>query len=227
MIEYVFRPIDTWPREFTKERQRRSPFHSEKTVHSATTGERQKIKAEISFDRIVRDLASEVEKHGGERLIIQLALQPDSFRRDGLPYASSLPAHPGVIVSFDGTHGPVKMPCDAFEDWKTNLRAISVTLGHLRGVDRYGVSQHGEQYRGWTALPAGPQEMSGAEAAAFIASHVEFIPASWLTERKDAFETAYRIVAKKLHPDSGGNEEEFKKLQTAAEVLRRHHGVSE
>ena len=121
------------------------------------------------------------------------------------------------------------MPCDRFDNWKDNLRAIALSLEALRMVDRYGVTVKGEQYRGWTQLPAAPAsyEMSGADAAAFIAQHVEFIPSSWLTERKDAFDTAYRIAAKKLHPDAGGDAEMFKKLQTAAEVLRRHHGVTE
>jgi hypothetical protein len=134
-------------------------------------------------------------------------------------------------VAFDGEYGPVKMPCDAFTDWKDNLRAISVTLEHLRALDRYGVSQHGEQYRGWTALPPGPggtPAMSGSEAAEFIASHVEFIPGSWILEKKEAFDTAYKIAAKKLHPDvAGGNTELFKQLQAAADVLKRHHGVAE
>jgi len=57
---------------------------------------------------------------------------------------------------------------------------------------------------------------------------VEFIPASWILEKREAFNTAYKIVAQKLHPDKeGGDEEAFKKLQTAADVLKRHHGVSE
>jgi curved DNA-binding protein CbpA len=34
-----------------------------------------------------------------------------------------------------------------------------------------------------------------------------------------------KAAAKKLHPDAGGDEEAFKKLQAAAEVLRRHHGM--
>lgn len=207
MIEYIFRPIDKWPRELTKKRSRYSRF-------------------DTSFDRNVRQLAAEVEKAGGRRVVIQLALEFGQIRRDGLPYSDAKPKHPGVIVSFDGKHGPVKMPCDAFEDWRDNLRAITLTLEHLRGIDRYGVSTHGEQYRGWTALPPAPgtePEMTATEAAEFLASQT-FIGAQWILDTRDAFDQAYRNVAKKLHPDVGGDEELFKKLQKAAALIRAHHG---
>ncbi|HKZ23776.1 MAG TPA: hypothetical protein VJ224_05170 [Thermoplasmata archaeon] len=39
---------------------------------------------------------------------------------------------------------------------------------------------------------------------------------------KEAIERAYRLRAKRDHPDSGGNPEEFRKVQWAVEVLRRY-----
>lgn len=229
MIEYIFRPIDKWPRAFTKDRRKRAPFHTHET-RTWQSGGTYTVKAPLSFDRIVRELSNEVERHGAKRVIIQLALDAAKIRRDGLPYSEARPEHPGVIVSFETKNGPVKMPCDAFTDWKDNLRAIHVTLEHLRGIDRYGVSQHGEQYRGWQALPPGPggaPRMTLQDAAAFINQHVPFVSAEWIADRKDAFDIAYRQAAKALHPDAGGDEETFKQLQTAAEVLRAHHGVTE
>jgi hypothetical protein len=230
MIEYVFKPIDKWPREFTKERKRRAPFHQVKTVTQQTFSGgatyTQKIRQDLPFDRIVRELSIEVERHGAKKVIIQLALPESQIRRDGLPYSTAKPDHPGVIVAFQTKHGPVKMPCDTFAHWQDNLRAISVTLEHLRGVDRYGVTQHGEQYRGWAALPASSQAMSGSEAADFISRHCEYVPASWIMEKAEAFKTAYKVAAAKLHPDNQdtGNAEEFKTLQAAADVLKAHFG---
>lgn len=210
MIEYVFRPIDKWPREFTKSRRRTSPFA-------------------LPFERVVRDLAIEVQRHGARRVVIELALEREAIRRDGLPYATATPAHPGVIISFETKHGPVKMPCDAFADWKDNLRAIGITLEHLRGVDRYGVSQHGEQYRGWTALPPAPSDarMTFEQAAEEIAKYAPFIGVDWIRSDAEAFKNALRIARTKTHPDKdGGDDEAFKRVEAAAEILGTHHGVA-
>jgi len=228
MIEYVFRPIEKWPRAFTKERKRNAPFHTRRHVPSSMGGSGYFVRADIPFERVVRDLANEIERHGGTRVIIQLALPPAQIRRDGLPYSTARPEHPGVIVAFEGEYGPVKMPCDAFMDWKDNLRAISVTLEHLRGVDRYGVTSMGEQYRGWTALPPAPGEdrMTFDEAAEELYKYAPFVAISWIQTDVEAFKSAHRLARQKAHPDAGGSDEAFKRVGMAAEILGKHHGVT-
>jgi len=228
MIEYIFRPIDKWPREFTRERKRHAPFHTVKTVRNDSGGS-WKQRADLPFERVVRDLALEAERHGAKLVVVQLALKGSEIRRDGLPYATAKPAHPGVIVAFEGKYGPVKMPCDAFMEWKDNLRAISVTLEHLRGVDRYGVSTMGEQYRGWTALPPAPDAARGLtidEAAAILNEFAPFVTPEWIRGDREAFKTAQRAARIKAHPDTGGSNEAFKRVEEAAEVLARLHGDS-
>jgi hypothetical protein len=208
MIEYIFRPIDKWPREFTKVRRRNSPF-------------------DTTFEKTIRQLTAEAERMGARNVIIQLALEFGQIRRDGLPYADALPTHPGVIVAFEGKHGPVKMPCDAFAHWNDNLRAIVLTLEHLRGIDRYGVSTMGEQYRGWTALPPGPDAAKGLtvdEAALVLNEFAPFVTPDWIRGDREAFKTAQRAARIKAHPDNGGSNEAFKRVEQAAEVLARLHG---
>lgn len=208
MIEYIFRPIVRWPREFTKARRKHSPF-------------------DTSFDKSVRQLAAEVEKQGARRVIIELALDFGQIRRDGLPYSDAVPQHPGVIVAFETRRGPVSMPCDAFQHWNDNLRAIVLTLEHLRGIDRYGVSTNGEQYRGWTALPCGPdarQEMTVDEAAAVLNEHAPFVAALWITSDVEGFRAALRVARVKTHPDKGGSTDAFQRVEAAADVLKRIHG---
>jgi hypothetical protein len=83
MIEYVFRPIDKWPRAFTKDRRKQAPFGTFVQREGITY----KSKAPLSFDRIVRDLANEVQRHGANRVIIQIDRPLLEIRRDGLPYS--------------------------------------------------------------------------------------------------------------------------------------------
>jgi hypothetical protein len=72
----------------------------------------------------------------------------------------------------------------------------------LRAVDRYGVSRHGEQYRGWTAIEAGPSTAARAEAEALLARY-----------------GGEREALKATHPDRGGSEEAFRKVQDARRIL--------
>jgi hypothetical protein len=126
---------------------------------------------------------------------------------------------PGVILSFQSAKGVLSFPCDRYTDWESNLRAIALSLEALRAVDRYGVTQHAEQYKGWQALPpaSGP-EMSAETAAQFL-SHVSGIFVSHVSTDPDALERAYKAAARSLHPDQGGSHDEFVRLQQAKRAL--------
>ena len=200
---YRFCPIVTWPCALTRSRGR--------------------SKFSASYNDTLRLLDRELRHLGARNIVIQLALRPEEIRIDGLPRSGSRPSHPGVILSFDSKHGPLSYPCDRYADWESNLRAIALSLEHLRAVDRYGVTRRGEQYRGWTALPPVATAMTNDEAAAFLArmcgdgAHPDLFFRS-----EDAVKQAYRAAAFRLHPDRGGDVEEFKRLQDAKDALDRH-----
>lgn len=53
MIEYIFRPLDKWPREFTPDRKRHAPFHARKRVASSMPGGSDyTVRAELRAARI-------------------------------------------------------------------------------------------------------------------------------------------------------------------------------
>jgi len=205
-VEYQFVPLVSWPGKMTAQRQR-SRFR-------AGTGD--------TNDLLDRELAH----LGATNVVLQVALQPGDIRLDGRPRANSRPSHPGVVLSFDSKHGPLSYPCDAFTDWQDNLRAIALSLEHLRAVDRYGVTKRGEQYKGWTALPPPPKvdPMTVREAADVVAAMVGVDPSD-IVRSADAWAIHYRAAAKVAHPDSGGRPGDFQRLQAAAAILDRHHGV--
>lgn len=196
-----FRPIQQWPGDLTRSR-RRSPFEA---TLSATQ------------DLLTRELRA----LNAKTVVIQLAIGEMDLRNDGLPRASSRPAHPGVILSLESPYGPLSYPCDQFGDWQSNLRAIALALEALRKVDRYGVTKNGEQYKGWRQLGAGTTT-SKSDAARFIGEHSDAIPEAVRAMDlgdQDAITTCYRRAARKLHPDAGGDAEMFRKLQEAKAIL--------
>ncbi len=208
-MNITFRPIDRWPREFTKGR-RRSPFKGD--YHST-----------------MRLLERELIHARAKDASVQLALLPGDFRIDGRPYAGASPSHPGVIVSFTKGKTPLAFPCDTYLTWIENMRAIALALERLRAIDRYGVTKHEEQYRGWNALPpAGPlvtPNMTPLEAAQYMARGVSgTVPADLLAHAEIA-RKVFRDSALKLHPDAndGLARPEWNTLQMAKAVLDAHH----
>ena len=135
-----------------------------------------------------------------------------------------------MIVNLDTRHGPMRYPSGRFyaqwsgdmPGWQANVRAVALTLESLRAVDRYGVSQHGEQYRGWQALPAGDGPTSKETAALLLASY------SPLIEPADLLDGGRRRHRPRLPRRRQGHPPrswwrprgEFETVQAALEVVR-------
>lgn len=133
-MNITFRPIEggAWPGELTRSRAA-SPF-------KASDRDTEKL------------LVYEVGRLDGKMLVVQLAIQEMDLRVDGRPKLRAEYKHPGVIVSFESKHGPLRYFTDVFNHWNANLRAIALGMEALRKVDRYGISRRGEQYTGWLQL---------------------------------------------------------------------------
>jgi len=172
----------------------------------------------------------ELQALAAENVVLQMAIQDRDIRRDGWIRANARPGHPGVILTFESIHGPLSYPCDTFDDWQANVRAIALALEALRKVDRYGVTRRGEQYAGWKQLP--PPGASSATMTACIAAELladaeglDGDPED-LMDHPEAVRLTYRTAAKNTHPDRhGGDTRRFQLLQEAKAVLDAHHGA--
>jgi len=143
--DVTYRPMGPWLGERTN-RRRRSIFGS------ATIGSTNKL------------LVHELTMLGAARAVIELDIDESKLRQDGHLRAGVTGARtPGVILSFESRHGPLRYATDVFDHWHHNLRAIALGLEALRKVDRYGISRRGEQYRGWRALTTGADDEATAE----------------------------------------------------------------
>lgn len=209
MNDLQFRSLGRWPRERTKH-----PVRSRFSENYSRTLE--------LLDRELRHL-------GARDVVILADCSAADLRRDGTLRAGASLRSQGIILCFVGKHGPVRMPCDRYNDWRDNIRAIAVSLEALRAVDRHGVTSSGEQYRGWTALPSSI-EMPAAEfenkadAAAFLMRTAWGERDQWQCVIADVFvpgnlELVYRDAAKRAHPDCGGTNDLMAKVNRAREFL--------
>ncbi len=199
-MKIMFVPIKEWPGKKTQ-RPERARF-------------------DTPFQKTLIQMEGEIEKLAGRgaEVLLQAYLRQDQIRIDGWPYSKCVPTEPGVIITFKKRGGQqISMPCDKFTKWEDNFRAIALSLEALRMVDRYGVTQNGEQYRGWEALPPPSQERTTkAEAAEVIARWSGFTVSEVLNGCQGE---AIRDAILKTHPDKGGHADLFGMVQKAKAVL--------
>jgi hypothetical protein len=158
------------------------------------------------------------------------------MRKDGGIYANAKVNSPGVVVSFDSVHGPLRYACDTFDDdrnwrrmpgWQANVRAIALGLEALRRVSRYGIGSRGEAYTGWAQLPAAPgPKMTINDACLFMLRFARSPDEFGRNDlrRTDVRSVLYRRAAAQLHPDRNGDADEFRRLTAAHSLLKDAYG---
>lgn len=203
-VSITFRSISTWPDKSTPAIQRkRSPFQA-------------------TWAKTIDLLEDELGRVDAKNVVIEVDCDPSEIRIDGHLRANAKLRGSGVVVSFDSPKGALRFPCDRFDDWKANVRGIALSLQALRTVDRYGVTQLAEQYKGWTALPDTRNEQKSKQQAAaewmvqrLHANTVGVVPSvQEIIGNEDCRRSAYKTLAAMMHPDkTGGDDTYFRELQ--------------
>ncbi len=202
MIDVRFRPLSD-PNE-TRERRK--------------SRERSRFKA--TYKQTLDLLEYELNHLRAKDIVIQAGYALSQIRNDGWPYANAKASHPAVVLSYrNRKNEEVSFPCDSYDQMEDNLRAIGLTLKSLRDIDRYGVSQGGEQYKGWTALPEAGKSDTTREAAAILATFSPALSVDLILSDPGAMQEAYRQAAKRCHPDAGGSAEEWYRVEQAKRTL--------
>lgn len=222
MLRYTVRPISdrTWQRPGEREQSRFT------TTWSDTLG---------LLERELRHLEA-------SDLVIEVDVRERDIRLDGLLRADARSSSPGVVVAFqtpelgalqyrlDRFERPTYGKCTRMDSWQHNVRGVALTLESLRAVDRYGPTRSAQQYQGYRAIGSGPATPLGAgdrmvpADAAQVISDLTGVAAAVILQHPDTSRAAYRRAARRAHPDTGGDREQFIRVAAAGAVLNRHHG---
>ena len=90
--------------------------------------------------------------------------------------------------------------------------AIAKTIGALRGIERWGAKEMvNAAFRGFKALPM------GGDAIMTATPHQVLGVAPGAS--KEEITAAYKELAKKYHPDVGGDHSKFVEIKNAYELL--------
>lgn len=149
------------------------------------------------------NLLYEMRLLGGKSIIINSNIP---IRKDGLPYATYRePMDPGVAVYFELGGQNQCIPCDCWNAVVDNLHAIGLTVAAIRGIKRWGTKEMvSATFKGFQALPEHTHEDTVTPA-----SRVDhFAGCTTIDDVKER----RRNLAKDLHPDKGGDPEEFTEM---------------
>lgn len=190
----------------------------------ALSARRQTSNFSASWSSTLSLLRAELRHLKARDVELLVALRPSDFRLDGKPRANARQEHPGVILSFESVVGHLSYAVDTFTTWQDNVRGIAKALEALRMVDRYGVTKHGEQYRGFmaieaTAAPVGFATTQKAERYLYEVAGMVVDPAAPPFE-PDALRRVLRKAQFRSHPDQGGDEATFQRVSLAEAKLR-------
>lgn len=188
-----WKPLDTWPGEFTS-RRKRSAFQA-------------------GFGTTLDLLDRELRQLNARDIVIEMDVPAGDMRVDGTGPLARAKCPPPLKISFTSKHGPLVYATDRFDAWQDNLRAIALGLEALRKVDRYGISNSGEQYAGWAQLEAGGP--SKTEALVVVASLAD----ASIPFAQDELKTVWRRALMRAHPDHGGDPADWERLHVAGQTL--------
>jgi hypothetical protein len=187
--------------------------------HSRTpTRQRERGKFKTSFTDATYDLVHELELMGARYPVISTNVP---LRRDGLPYSpTSLTAQdreaakddPGAAVYFEWKGEQYAFACDRWERVEGNVRAIGLTVGALRGLDRWGTGEMMRaSFHGFKALPE-PEDQEAWWKVLGVEKNDMTL---------EGVESQYKHLAKKAHPDAGGSHEQMQRLNRAMDQARK------
>ena len=134
-------------------------------------------------------------------------------RRDGLPYSGQrMPDDPGISVWFTMDGQQQVIAIDTYTKIEQNAAAVAATIQALRALDRHGGQILQRAFTGFQALP--DPASSGGESWETV------LGLDPLCRDLQAAEAAYRRLRGLVHPDRGGDAEQFRRVQRAIEKAR-------
>lgn len=175
------------------------PFGKPRTKHP------QPARFNTKFAKARDELINEIIKLGGTLPILSTNIPT---MKNGLPYASHKePDDRGVATYFMLYGRQYCFACDRWDRVADNIQAARHTIAALRGIERWGTGDMLQQaFNGFAALPnpENPYTILGVKEGA----------------SQDEVNAAYRNKVKELHPDNGGDPDEFNKIINARTKLR-------
>lgn len=167
------------------------------------------VKGDLTIPAAMRRLNDELDRLGARDVVVSSNVE---LRRDGQPRSDRRqPDDPGVAVYFTLAKKQRVLACDKWNRVPDNIAAVAGHIDAIRRQERYGVGTLDQAFAGYAALPPpGGHAKRPWHAVLGLDGGAELGEA----------EAAYREMAKRHHPDLGGDTAMFTEITTAIREAR-------
>lgn len=200
MSEYNAYPL-SWPLGWPRKNVRiHSRFGKHNTPPSVAQGSRKVL--------------DELRRMGVQDFNVVISTNVE-LRLDGLPRSDRrAPMDPGAAVYFKLKGKQKVLACDKYSTVGENLYAVGLTIEATRGIERWGSVTTEQAFAGYVAL----EEKTTRSCWEALEIPPPFAPGLSIQNRENAVMDAYRRMARKSHPDSGGSPEAFDEVVKAKDM---------
>jgi hypothetical protein len=166
----------------------------------------------VSRTEAFKNILSELDMWDGVT-DVQLDSGAEHTKQDpNRPYADATFDDPGVVVRFNKRGEDMAAVCDRWDNPRDNAQDLYYTLHKSRMDEQRGTVTAKSEYDKYR-LPSGEEDATAATPPAHAVLGVE-------RGASDAeVKAAYRERIKEVHPDNGGTQEQFERVQNAKEAL--------
>lgn len=207
---YPLRWPDGWPRTPAARRSDGNQFGKMTYKPGQTWKSRSKITPGVAL----RDLMAELGRLGAKNVTISSNVP---VRNDGGMYAASadrVHADPGIAVYFSIKGRPTVMAQDAYKGIAENLRSLTLAVDAMRALERHGGgTMMSKAFDGFAALP--PPAGSKPKRPWWTVLRYSEYPEDRELLSVAEVRARYNTLAKKLHPDAGGDSDDMAELNAA------------
>lgn len=172
-------------------------------------------------ERAISSLYQEVRSLRASNLVVSSNCK---IRQDGTPYREDLQAtlkDAGVAIYFQYGGRPMVMAQDAYNVPLSNIRSLALAIEAMRAIERHGGGHMMQRsFEGFAQLP--PPGSSGGYSKRPWRDVLEVGPIGELASHLQLIlaEGQYKALAKKLHPDQGGDAQAMAELNVAIDDAR-------
>lgn len=163
-----------------------------------------------SFGEVRDELLDEAERSVDTGADLVLSTNIETYEKGGrqVPYANQgTPDDPGVAVYVTIDGAPRVFACDRYVKVEGNMRAVATTIRDLRRIQKRGVNEAERAYQGFAQLPAKGETTGKA--------WWDVLGVDPHAADKADVRAAFRRKAQDAHPDQGGSQDAFARLQRA------------
>jgi hypothetical protein len=168
---------------------------------------------EVTLSKAFSDLESELDRLGVEEDGYRYAFDARQRKTDQRPYQRANPDDPGFVLRWRMDGADYAVACDRWSRLRDNVRTVGLYIREKRKMEQRPVVT-GESEFANARLPSGDdsEAVVGREPPHEV---LGVSPDATPSEVREAFRRKVRAV----HPDHGGDEQEFKRVKHAREGL--------